>query len=288
MGFGEDLMSFGKNQEKKLQVRRLRKKGEILSYLEREHSYSATAISCLQQSFGNKWFLGWEGESFTLCLISERLFSSWVFTMGNEKLLGHLLSSLRLPKHALLTCRPEHLEPLQRIYKLEFRRSLKRMTIDRENFNPQNSEETKLLQLREAMAVNEFYRTWGRQNLPPKQLREGTYYGIWENGQLVSAAGTLFISPKFELACLGNILTRPSHRNRGLATACTSAVTSKLLNKCREVVLDVEPENKPAIRVYSKLGYKEEGFLIEALGERQISLPPPFTSLWRKLGLKSI
>jgi len=229
--------------------------------------------------------LAQEGERFALCLISERMLSDWVFTLGDEELLDQLLPSLRLPARAFLTCQPEHLVAVQRHYKLEWHHLLKRMVAERESFNPIEARKPEPLQPREAGAVNELYQTWGYQTLSPGQLRKGVYYGVWQDGQLISAAGTLFISPTYGLACLGNVLTRPSHRNQGLATACTSAVTRKLFETCQKVVLDVEPGNRPAIKIYSKLGYRDGCFLVEALGERRRFLPALLASFWRKLGV---
>ena len=267
-------------------VRRLTDREEILSYLEQQRDYCAVAIPYLdpRQGFGSRWFLAEKGKAFALCLLSERFSSDWVFTMGDIELLDQLLPSLHLPGRAYLTCQPDHLGVVQKYYHLEWQRLLKRLKVERESFSPAGSGEPCPLGPKDIAPANDLYRTWG-QPISPGQLRKGVYFGVWQNGELISAAGTLFISKTYELGCVGNVLTRPGYRGRGLATACTSAVTSKLLETCWEVVLDVEPGNEPAMKMYGKLGYRGVCFLIEALGERRRFLPATWVSFWKKLGL---
>ena len=268
-------------------MRRLTDREEILSYLEQQRDYCAVAIPYLdpRQGFGSRWFLAEKGEAFALCLLSERFSSDWIFIMGDVELLDQLFPSLRLPGRAYLTCQPDHLGVVQKYYHLEWQRLLKRLKVERGNFSPAGDGEPRPLGPKDTTAANDLYRTWGQPTLSPGQLRKGVYFGIWQNGELISAAGTLFISKTYELGCVGNVLTRPGYRGRGLATACTSAVTSKLLETCREVILDVEPGNEPAMKMYGKLGYREVCFLVEALGERRRFLPATWASFWRKLGL---
>ncbi len=273
--------------ESTVAVRRLTDRGEILSYLERQRDYCAVAIPYLEprQGFGSRWFLAQRGEAFALCLLSERFSCDWVFTLGEAGLLDQLLPSLRLPTRAYLTCHPDHLGVVQKYYELEWHRLLKRLKVERGSFSPAGNGEPRPLGPKDIAAANDLYRTWGHPALSSGQLRKGMYFGVWQDGQLISAAGTLFISKTYGLGCVGNVLTRPGYRGQGLATACTSAVTSKLFEFCQEVVLDVEPGNEPALRMYGRLGYRETCLLIEALGDRRRFLPAAWVSLWRKLGL---
>ena len=95
-------------------------------------------------------------------------------------------------------------------------------------------------------------------------LREGVYFGVFDRGRLVSAAGTHVISEQWSIAVVGNVFTHPSYRRRGYARLATGAVTAELLQHCRDVVLTVDPLNTPAVRAYRHLGYHDECQLLEA------------------------
>ena len=63
--------------------------------------------------------------------------------------------------------------------------------------------------------------------------------------------------------------THPRYRGQRLAHATTSAVTEHLLKTVREVVLSVDPANKPAVQAYERLGYREVARLIEGAAVRK-------------------
>ena len=99
----------------------------------------------------------------------------------------------------------------------------------------------------------------------PSHLEEGVYFGIFEDGRLVSIAGTHVVSREEGVAVVGNVFTHPRCRGRGYATAATSAVTpARLLERCPLVVLTVEEGNEPALQVYQKLGYTHHCSLHES------------------------
>ncbi len=53
------------------------------------------------------------------------------------------------------------------------------------------------------------------------------------------------------------------YRGQRLATIATSATTAHLLERCPLVVLTVEKENEPAVRIYQRLGYETQCTLHE-------------------------
>ncbi|MFQ6019695.1 MAG: GNAT family N-acetyltransferase, partial [Dehalococcoidia bacterium] len=83
-----------------------------------------------------------------------------------------------------------------------------------------------------------------------------------------------------EIAVVGNVLTNPAHRNRGLAKLATSAVTAALLQRCPQVFLTVESTNIPALKVYDALGYRESCTLYETPVTRRE--PMGTLALWRR------
>lgn len=98
----------------------------------------------------------------------------------------------------------------------------------------------------------------------PWQIEHGTFYGVWEAGKLIAAAGTHVWSASERVAAIGNVFTRPDYRGRGHAARCTAAVVRDALAADLDpIVLNVRRANAPAIHVYQKLGFRTYGSLVE-------------------------
>jgi len=90
----------------------------------------------------------------------------------------------------------------------------------------------------------------------PRQLEAKTFFGIREDGHLVSIAGTHVLSQTYGVAAVGNVFTRPDRRGHGLGTRATAAVVARLLSMdLQTIVLNVSMDNQPAQASYRKLGF---------------------------------
>lgn len=101
---------------------------------------------------------------------------------------------------------------------------------------------------RPTRANSERYARWAEDHV---------VYGVFRKGVLVSVAGTW--AEADDGWVVGGVYTSPSHRGTGLATMTTSAVTEQALRNAKHSTLFVVSSNKPAIRVYEKLGYRKVG-----------------------------
>ena len=91
-----------------------------------------------------------------------------------------------------------------------------------------------------------------------RMLETGQYYGIAaENGDLASVAGVHVYATGYKIAALGNIVTHTAHRGQGLGTAVTAAVCNNLLKTVDLIGLTVQSENKAAIHMYEKMGFRK-------------------------------
>lgn len=90
----------------------------------------------------------------------------------------------------------------------------------------------------------------------PIMLRDNPFVGIWEDGQLVASAGTHVASRRYGVAAVGAVITRPSHRGRGLASLAISALCQSLADEYETIGLNVETANEPALRIYHRLGFR--------------------------------
>jgi ribosomal protein S18 acetylase RimI-like enzyme len=98
----------------------------------------------------------------------------------------------------------------------------------------------------------------------PAMLESGTFFGIFEGGEIVAAAGTHLVAPDEGAAAIGNVYTRRDRRGRGYGRAVTSAVIADL-QEIATIGLNVKAANLPAIRIYESLGCSGHCEFVEAL-----------------------
>jgi ribosomal protein S18 acetylase RimI-like enzyme len=114
--------------------------------------------------------------------------------------------------------------------------------------------------------INALYASGGGpSHYSSESIERAIYYGVFEDGHLVSVAGTHVVAPNIGIAVVGNVFTHEFYRGRGYAEQVTAAVSAELLRfGCAEVVLTVDPENAPAVAAYARLGYQPGPPVVEA------------------------
>lgn len=264
------LETGGRGPDEGQKVVRLTDLNQVLSRLDASKAYSLAAIGYLEARYSPfaQWYAAIDGPQ-ALCLYLRGTHGNTLFAMGETDGLAAILRTYPGPRNTYMIYEPNHLPALQQHYLLQKRQRLARMVVDRESFRPVGSEQAQPLKPEDVGQLNSLYASEGGGWFTQQYIGSGVYYGIWKDGALVSVAGTQSISEAYGVAIVANVLTNPKHRGHGYATACTSAVTAKLLERCKTVGLNVEPGNTPAIRAYSKLGYRMADSLEEAWGLRK-------------------
>ena len=127
--------------------------------------------------------------------------------------------------------------------------------------------ECELLSSSDLAEVERFYeRAYPGTWFQPRMLETGRYVGIRRNGELACVAGVHVWSPKWRVACLGNVATLPTARGEGLATAACAGLCRILLDDGIDVIsLNVRADNAAAIRAYEKLGFAHAGDYVEVM-----------------------
>lgn len=87
----------------------------------------------------------------------------------------------------------------------------------------------------------------------PEMIDYGPAFGAFVDGTLAAMAGTRFATP--DVIEIGNIVTHPAYRRRGLASACTSALAQACFGLASRVYLLVMAENQAAYAAYRALGF---------------------------------
>jgi len=88
----------------------------------------------------------------------------------------------------------------------------------------------------------------------PSMVTDGVFFGVYDGGVLVAAAGTHLFAPEEHAVAIGNIYTRRERRGRGLGRVVTSAVL-KAVTGIATVGLNVRANNLAALHLYESLGF---------------------------------
>jgi ribosomal protein S18 acetylase RimI-like enzyme len=98
------------------------------------------------------------------------------------------------------------------------------------------------------LAVAESLMAWR-----PSVITHGPAFGAFIGERLAAMACTHFATP--DVIEIGNVVTHPDYRRRGLASACISALTEACFGLADRVYLLVVNENDAAITGYRRLGF---------------------------------
>ena len=103
----------------------------------------------------------------------------------------------------------------------------------------------------------------------PRMLETGQYFGMRSENRLVSVAGVHVYSQQYKVASLGNIVTHPNYRGKGLATFATARLCQSLTKTIDHIGLNVKADNTAAMSLYEKLGFEKVSRYYECM----ISVP---------------
>ncbi len=255
-----------------LEVDRVASRDELARFLSTDRLFCAYALADLDEEniSGARWWLARSGGApVAAALAMLDLSFRPLFLDGEAQGAALLLRQAVREPRVIVAAPPDHRPVIEEVYRLERVDRMLRLAVDARSFRP--SEPVRPVRLR-ASALDDVIDLYGpasRTYFTPRRLEREIYYGVFEGDVLVAAAGTHVRSTEFGIAAVGNVLTRPRYRNRGLATACSSAVTTACLDEQRDVVLNVREDNDPAIAVYRRLGYRVHRSFIESVGYRR-------------------
>jgi ribosomal protein S18 acetylase RimI-like enzyme len=256
----------------------------IESALAEDPAYAAYALGHLEPGLVEQarfWIAnGDEGQG--VLMHANGALGRTVCVAGAPAAVGALLALHPGPLQSYLsTAAPEHLPALRRTYALSATIQMQRMATSAVAFQPVTGDVRRLAG-RDARALNLLYATDGAPTgYGPEHLERAVYFGAFAAGRLVAAAGTHVVAPHAGVAVVGNVFTHPQFRGMGLAEQVTSAVTAELLERgCATVALTVNPANTPAVRAYTRLGYRAGAAVVEARVRRRDPLGG--AAAWRR------
>lgn len=240
--------------------------------LDTDRGWSVYALGDLTPNrFGLCECYGVSGPPSAAILLYRGFSPPVLFAIGDPAVAGGLLEAVAGEPVWYLHVKPEMLPEIARRRRIVETRRIWRMVLDAARLPPLSSEGLVRLGPAHADELEKLYGEAEAAREAPgfflaSMLREGIFFGAYEDGELVAVAGTHLVVPEEGVAAIGNVYTRPAHRGRGLATRLTGAVAGELVRrKVPLIALNVCPGNRPALGAYQKLGFVKHCEFVEGL-----------------------
>jgi len=251
-------------------VERLADPEAIRPLLAGQRAYAAYALAHLEPRLfpRSEWWHARGPQGQALVVHSHSGLGPALVALGDPQALDALFRLHPGPRLTFATFQLDHLAVAQRHFVLSRQGPSLRMSVSAASFRPAAGPAQRLHGA-DIGAVNALQRSEGFGFYSTSVLDEGVYYGVCANRRLVAMAGTHAVAPSQGLALVGNVMTHPRYRGQGYGSIATSAVTAELLKTCPDVLLTVDAKNEAAIRLYERLGYREECRLIESGSRRK-------------------
>ncbi|MBI5563952.1 MAG: GNAT family N-acetyltransferase [Chloroflexi bacterium] len=210
-----------------------------------------------------------QGDLIAVAMIYRGLQPPICFLMGDMRGVDLILDQVvRLPEIGL-SVHDEHLPVLEQYYQVTDATQMWKMALDVRDFRSVPGE-TFEITLADVPDLQALYAFGGGDAFSPEEIERGVFCGIRQNNQMIAVAGTHVVSDNGRIAALGNVMTHPDWRGRGLASIATSAVVARLIDRGVSTIgLSVSRENAAAIRVYEKLGFKKHAAFHEGNAMRR-------------------
>ena len=131
-----------------------------------------------------------------------------------------------------------------------------RMILTRD-LEPVSDDNIRRLKFNDVDAINSLYEVAYPDNwFDSRMVESGKYFGYFHEGLLIGVAGVHVYSPEYRIAALGNIATHPDFRGKRIAYKLTSALCSDLKKTVDIIGLNVNSENRAAIKCYENIGFE--------------------------------
>ncbi|MEZ4458612.1 MAG: GNAT family N-acetyltransferase [bacterium] len=248
---------------------------ELRRFLMRDRLANAYLLGNLDPAYFGfcKWYglRDAQGELENLALLYTGLSLPAVFVCGSSERVEELLRTCRseLPSRFHFHVLEEQMTEIQGVFEPSSFQRMIRMGLERSAYKHVDSPklhsiEVERLGHRDTLAIMDLYQHYPDNFFEPYQLETGLYFGVRDPDLgLASIAGIHVFSAEHDVAVIGNFVTHPRRRGKGLATACTARLLDELFEHVSFVALNVQEDNTPAIRMYSNFGFEKNNFFYE-------------------------
>lgn len=259
-------------QQAEIQIEEQVPAADVRAFFSQDRLLAAYALADLDASDIERarWWTASRGDEIVAAaLVVEALPFRPCFASGEREALSAIFrEGIREPRLVVSTPPAGRLS-VEAAYRFERMDRMDRMVVDLRAFRPRVAHTVTRLGPEQLADVIDLYGHASRSYFTAQRMAREIYFGIYTGSTLVSAAGTHVRSERSSLAAVGNVLTRLTFRDRGMATSVTSAVTAAALERHNDVVLNVRQDNVPAVAVYKRLGYRVHAPFVEGPAVRK-------------------
>jgi ribosomal protein S18 acetylase RimI-like enzyme len=235
----------------------------VREILETDRPWAAYALGDLTPGFveHSEWY--WTGpHTPAVVLLYRREATPVLFSLGPAAEVQAILHGLPRVPSAYLSISVPHIDLVAQHAPIVERMAMYRMQLDPAAFAHEEVPSALRLGAEDVPALQALFAD-GEANheapdfFAPWMVKQGVYYGVYEQGELIAAAGTHLVAEQTGVAAVGNVYTRRDRRGRRLARHTTGAVAAALLARgIPTIVLNVNQKNAAALRVYEALGFR--------------------------------
>lgn len=219
-----------------------------------------------------RWFVASDepdGPIGAVAMLYSGLRIPVVLTYGEARLLRPALSRVLelMPGPAYLQIQQGHDAAVAQLYDVSPLRPLVRMGLTRNTYVRPGTADVDVMRLGhgDTAALMQLYQYYPDAFFEPYQLEGGHYFGVREGDRLLAVAGVHVVSEEFQVAVIGNVVTHPEARGRGLARTCVARQLDELLELVPLVALNVPDDNDSAHRTFGALGFTADCSFLEGL-----------------------
>lgn len=261
-------------REKLMSIERIDNREELREFLVSDRLANAYMLGNLDPAYFQ--FCRWYGQRSdggalgSVVLLYTGLSLPVVFMAGTEPDFERLLREVKseLPERFHFHVLEDQMDTVRDVFAPAISQRMLRMGLRREVYAdlPKPSSDVRVTRLghRDTAAIMNLYEHYPDNFFEPYQLETGLYFGVRdEELGLASIAGIHVISEDHDVAVIGNFVTHPGRRGRGLASACTARLLDELFGRVSLVALNVQEGNEPAVRMYSNFGFEQNNVFYE-------------------------
>jgi len=223
-----------------------------------------------------------QSDPRALALLNRDFDPPVLFTIGEPAALAGILAEIAAEAALYLHVRPSIVPLIAQRWHIDHLKEMRRMVLDSARFHPAGMDQAVRLGPCDLASLERLYadgRAAGESPdfFFPSMLRDGVFFGVAEDGELISVAGTHLVAEEESVAAIGNVYTRRDRRKRGLGAQVTTAVTAELVRRqIRTIALNVAERNGSARRLYERLGFVDHGGYCEGVARTgQTGSPAP-------------
>jgi len=255
-------------------VEKIENRKIVSDMLSLDRVWGSEALMSLNDKYWRlaSWYGYQDYSNLALALMFKNITPAPLFLIGEPSGLAYIIRQEVNAESIFVECPLSCVGVLKLLYNFDQASIMNKMQL--EHFRPstieKNSKVRKLTKADMPKARELFQRNTELATFDIDQFEHGVYYGVEEDGNIVSMAGTTVLCMDYRTATIGNVLTDNEYRHQGYASYALVQVCQELLEKSFDCIcIKVNRGNSHAINIYRRIGFTKKTEYFEGLGKKK-------------------